>query len=130
MIALVFFFSHSRTSDDVPTTAIVDDANVGNDALIKWNGHTYKAKVALPFHQFCPYIFNQFSWMDNISVIFIGRKQICEVKLPLLTGDGELIEDIFDASLVSSSDFGTPRNRSVEYISSNEKETAIRLTAV
>lgn len=64
------------------------------------------------------------------KILFIGRKQICEIKLPLVSGDGELEEDIFDVSMLSSRYFETQRRRSVEYSSSNERETAIRLTAV
>ncbi|KAK5975267.1 hypothetical protein GCK32_013061 [Trichostrongylus colubriformis] len=72
--ALVFF-PHTRTSDVVPCSSFSHGCNVGETTRVRWEGRSYKGKI-----------------------LFVGAKELCEMKANSISADGELIEDIFDVS--------------------------------
>ncbi|VDO89504.1 unnamed protein product [Heligmosomoides polygyrus] len=72
--ALVFFL-HCRTRDVILVTDIREGTEVGAVTKARWNGRMYKAKV-----------------------LYIGPKELCEVKAPNVTEEGELVDTPFDVS--------------------------------
>ncbi|VDO74787.1 unnamed protein product [Heligmosomoides polygyrus] len=82
------FFLHSCTSDVVPLSAVPHGYVVGDVTKVRWESRSYKAKI-----------------------IFIGRKEICELKPSSVTADGELLEDVFDVSPLEATERERESNR-------------------
>ncbi|VDP09797.1 unnamed protein product [Heligmosomoides polygyrus] len=114
MAFALVFFSHSCTSDVVPLSAVPHGCVVGDVTKVRWESRSYKAKI-----------------------IFIGRKEICELKSSSVTADGELLEDVFDVSPLEATERERESNRtdSVEAVADTEmeairRENTIQLIAI
>ncbi|VDM79549.1 unnamed protein product [Strongylus vulgaris] len=103
--ALVFC-TQSRTKDVLPTTAIPTGVRCGDVARIRWEGRFYKAKI-----------------------LFIGVKELCELKSASVTSEGNLIESEFDTTLGFSDD-DNDEICEPQPSSSGEKEIVTRLIRI
>ncbi|KAK6037812.1 hypothetical protein COOONC_24681 [Cooperia oncophora] len=100
----LIFFPHTRTSDVVPISSIPHGTKTGDTTKVRWEGRSYKGKV-----------------------LFVGPKELCEMKTSSVSTDGELVEDVFDVSCaladqVSASQTDTAGERS----SAREREEMMR----
>ncbi|VDL69610.1 unnamed protein product [Nippostrongylus brasiliensis] len=82
MSFVIVSFRHSSTADVVPASAVKGGTKRGVTTKVRWGGRSYIAKIR-----------------------YVGPKELCEVKVGLVTADGELANkplDIvpFDGSVI------------------------------
>ncbi|VDL72512.1 unnamed protein product [Nippostrongylus brasiliensis] len=89
----VVFFLHSLTVDVVPAKAVQGDLKRGVTTKVRWGGRLYAAKI-----------------------LFIGPKELCELKVPQVTAEGELVDGPFEIAAVRdpTSSEVTSVNRNLE----------------
>ncbi|VDL66494.1 unnamed protein product [Nippostrongylus brasiliensis] len=99
----VVFFPHSRSADVVPANSVQGQLNCGITTKVRWSGRLYTAKI-----------------------LFAGPKELCELKVLQVTGEGELADGPFEiAASGSTSAAATPVGPNSE-----ERERMRRLISI
>ncbi|VDL87093.1 unnamed protein product [Nippostrongylus brasiliensis] len=76
----VVFFLHSLTADVVPARSVQGELKCGLTTKVRWGGRLYAAKI-----------------------LFIGPKELCELKVPQVTAEGELTDGPFEMAAIGDS---------------------------